>query len=98
MGFHMENILRHLLLLLMESELSLVEAPVVLRDDVLRGILAERSKNQAIKEFFFRIYPELAQISKDALMARLQSLLLPENLRLMLGADDLIDLKALLDN
>jgi hypothetical protein len=97
MGFQMENILRHLLLLLIESRLTLVEAPLVLRDELLRGLLAERSGHPAVREFFLRTFPTVPQASKDALLARLESLLLPENLRLMLGADDLVDLPGALD-
>ena len=93
LSLHMENILRHVLLLLMESELSLVEAPLVLADELVRGILVERSANPMLKDFFFRTYPTLPDTSKHALAARLQSLFLPESLRLMLGADDLVDLR-----
>ncbi len=97
MGFQMENILRHLILLLMESELTLAEAPAVLEDEVLRGVLATRSRSTAVKEFFLRTYPGVPASSKDAIATRLQALLLPENLRLMLGADDLVDLKGIFD-
>ncbi len=97
LSFHMENLLRHLLLLLTESNLSLVEAPKVLQDELLRGILVERSGNKAVKEYFFRTYPSVPEISKGALFARLQALLLPQNLRLMLGADELVDFKGILD-
>lgn len=97
LGFQMENILRHLLLLLMESDLSLVEAPEVLQQDLLRDILVQRSAISAVKEFFGRTFPSVPQSSKNALLSRIQSLLLPENLRLMLGADDLIDFKGILD-
>src|SRR5262249_22487203 len=97
MSFQMENILHHLLLLLMESKLSLVEAPQILRDEVLREILVRRSQNQALNEFFLRTFMDIPAISTDALISRLQSLLLPENLRLMLGADDLIDFKGSLN-
>ncbi len=92
LSIHMENILRHLVMLLTEAGLSLVEAPAVLEDDVLRGVLVERSADQRLKEFFFRTYAILPETSKHALTARLQALLLAENVRLMLGADDLIDL------
>jgi hypothetical protein len=37
------------------------------------------------------------QISKDALLSRLQGLLFSENVRLMLGADELVDLRSALD-
>ena len=97
LGLHMENILRHLLLLLMEAELSLVEAPDVLEDEVLRGVLASRSANREVKRFFLGTYEAIPQVSKDALLSRLQGLLLPENLRLMLGADGLLDLRRVLE-
>ena len=97
MSFQMENILHHLLLLLMEADLSLVEAPQILRDETLRGILLRHSRNQALKEFFLRTFMDIPAISTDALLSRLQSLLLPENLRLMLGADDLMDFKGSLN-
>jgi hypothetical protein len=91
---HAENLLRHLVILLMESGLTLVEAPTVLRDDVVRGVLAIRSKNDGLKEFFLHDYQALPQVSKDSLVNRLQALLLPENVRLMLGADNLVDLRS----
>lgn len=97
LGLHMENILRHLLILLGESGLSLVEAPVVLQDELLRGLLAKRSAHPAVREFFLGAYSVIPQASKDALMNRLQGLLLPENIRLMLGAEGLLDLKGVLD-
>lgn len=96
LSLHMENILRHVLLLLMEAELSLVEAPLVLADELVRGILVERSANPMLKDFFFRTYPTLPDTSKHALAARLQALFLPESLRLMLGADDLFDVRRVL--
>src|SRR5205823_3738413 len=43
LGLHMDSILRHLLVLLIEARLSLVEAPEVLQDEVLRGVLAVQS-------------------------------------------------------
>lgn len=98
LGIHMENLLRHLLLLLMESRLTLVEAPLVLQDEVLRGVLASQSTNPAVKQFFLGTYESLPQASKDALLNRLQALLLAENLRLMLGADDLIDFKTICES
>lgn len=97
MGFQMENILRHLILLLMESGLTLAEAPAVLEDEVLRGVLATRSRHTALRDFFLGTYPGVPASSKDAISTRLQALLLPENLRLMLGADELVDLKGILD-
>jgi len=93
LGSHMESILRHLVLLLIEADLSLVEAPLLLQDEVLRGLLARRSANPSVKEFFLRTYTAVPQVSKDALLSRLQGLLLPENLRLMLGADKMVDLR-----
>jgi len=97
MSLHMESILRHLLLLLMSADLTLVEAPAVLDDELLRGILVERCDNAIVKEFFFRTYPSLPQPPKTALLVRLQALLLPENLRLMLGADEMIDLRRIIE-
>jgi Type IV secretory system Conjugative DNA transfer len=97
LGIHMESILRHLILLLMESRLTLIEAPLVLEDEILRGVLASRSAHPAVKRFFLDSYAKVPQASKDALANRLQALFLCENLRLMLGADDLIDLRRILD-
>lgn len=97
LSFQMENILHHLLLLLIEAELSLVEAPEILQDELLRGILANRSRNGAVSGFFLRTYPEIPEVSKNALISRLHALLLPENLRLMLGADSCLDFKGILD-
>jgi len=96
LSLHMENILRHLLLLLTAAHLSLVEAPAVLEDELLRGVLVERYGDLRLKEFFFRTYPTLPDTSKHALGARLQALLMPENLRLMLGADECIDLRGII--
>jgi hypothetical protein len=97
MGFQMENLLRHLLLLLMEADLTLVEAPLILQDEVLRGILVERSQNPMVQEFFRRTFAAVPHSSRDAVLTRLQSLVLPENLRLMLGADDRVDFTGILD-
>src|SRR5262249_54874325 len=97
MGFQMENILRHLLLLLIEADLTLVEAPELMQDDLLRDILVNRSTNPGVKDFFLRAYPSVPSNSKFALLSRIQNLLLAENIKLMLGADDLIDFKAILD-
>lgn len=97
-GFQMQNILRHLLMLLMEAELSLVEAPQILQNDLLRGILVDRSQHEQVKEYFLRTFPGVPMGSKDAILSRLQSLLLPENLRLMLGADELINFREILDH
>jgi len=97
MGFQMENLLRHLLLLLMESELTLVEAPLILQDEIVRGLLVARSQHPMVREFFMRTFLSVPNASKDALLTRLQALVLPENLRLMLGADDLIDFAGTFD-
>ena len=96
--FHQENVLRHVLMVLMEHRLSLVEAPDVMQDEVLRGILVERSQNETIRDFFYRTYADVPTVAKQALCTRLQSLLLPENVRLMLGADSIIDLRGILDH
>lgn len=97
LGVHQEAILRHLLILLGEAGLSLVEAPLILQDEVLRGLLASRSASEPVKEFFLGTWRAIPQPSKDALLSRLQGLLLAENVRLMLGADDLVDLRQVLD-
>jgi len=82
--------MRHLVLLLSEHGLSLVEAPAVIQDEVLRGVLVERSANPLVKDFFWRSLPTLPKSSALALSARLQALLMPERVRCMLGADDCI--------
>jgi hypothetical protein len=69
----------------------------VLQNDLLRGILVDRSQHDQVKEYFLRTFPAVPMGSKDAILSRLQSLLLPENLRLMLGADDLINFREILD-
>jgi hypothetical protein len=97
LGLHMGNILRHLLYLLIEARLSFLEAPQLLQDEVLRGTLAIQSSNPAVREFFLGGYEAVPQASKDALLARLQGLLLPENIRLMLGAEGIVDLRGTLD-
>jgi hypothetical protein len=97
LGVHMENILRHVILLLVEAKLSLNEAPLVLQDEVLRGVLALRSTNPTVKQFFLGNYPLIPQVSKDALLNRLQALLMAEAVRLMLGSDDLVDFKAIFE-
>src|SRR5262249_47646954 len=42
-------------------------------------------------------YLDVPTVAKQALSTRLQSLLLPENLRLMLGAESIIDLRSVLN-
>jgi hypothetical protein len=97
MGIQMANIMRHLCVLLVEADLTLVEAPLVMQDDLLRNVLLNRTPNEAVKDFFLRSYPSIPSNSKLALLTRLQNLLLAENIRLMLGADNLIDFKSILD-
>ncbi len=92
-SFRMASILRHLLLLLSESNLTLVESGEILQNDLLRNILVERSSNPIIKEFFFRDYPGMPNASKEALLARLNALLLSDNVRCMLGANECIDFR-----
>lgn len=92
-SFRMASIMRHLLLLLTEANLTLVESAEVLQNDLLRNILVERSGNEVIKEFFFRDYPDMPKASKEALIARLSALMLSDNLRCMLGADECIDFR-----
>jgi len=80
-----------------EANLTLIEAPQVLRDDILLGILASRSSPESVRSFFLTTWASVPRISKDSLLARLEGLLC-ENLRLMLGADDAVDFSAVLDN
>jgi hypothetical protein len=65
---------------------------------VRRGLLVERSQNETTRDFFFRTYADVPTVAKQALRTRLQSLLLPENVRLMLGADSIIDLRDILNH
>lgn len=95
--FHQENLLRHLLMLLIEHRLSLIETPDVMQDEVLRGILVDRSRNETVRQFFYRTYAEVPTVAKQALCTRLQSLFLPENVRLMFGAESIIDLRGILE-
>jgi hypothetical protein len=94
---HGENILRHVLLLLTGANLSLVEAPLILEDEFLRSVLASRSGIPSVKEFFLRDYGAIPEVSKRALLNKLQALLLPEAMRLMFGADDIIDLRSIFE-
>lgn len=96
-SFQGENLCRELLMLLGEHRLSLVEAPLVLQDEFVRNVLVERSHNEAVRQFFFNTYPELPAVSKEALRTRLESLVVSENVKLMVGADSVLDLKAILD-
>jgi hypothetical protein len=98
LGIHMDAVLRHLVLLLIEARLTLAEAPLVLENEVVRGVLAARSSNPAVKNFFLATYSVVPQISKDALLSRLQGLLFSGNVRLMLGADEVVDLRSALDH
>jgi hypothetical protein len=97
LSFQGENAMRHLIMLLGEHRLSLLEAPLVLKDEFVRGMLAHGSKHEAVREYFLRTYPELPAVSKEALITRVESLTLSENMRLMLGADAVIDFKTILD-
>lgn len=89
--------LRHLILLLMEHDLSLVEAPQILQDPVLRKVLVERSTDAEVKTFFHQTYEHLPRPSIDALLRRLTDLLFFDPLRLMLGADTCTDYKGIFD-
>jgi hypothetical protein len=97
LGHHMEAILRHLVVLLANAGLTLLEAPRVLRDNILRTVLVRRSQDVGLEEFFLRAYETIPKVSKDALLSRLEGLLFSEPLRLALGADDLVDFQSVLD-
>jgi len=97
MGFQMQNVLVHLWLFLAETELTLAEAPLVLQDEAVRNALLTRVQHPGVREFFGRTYPGVPSSSKDALITRLGALVLSENLRLQLGADECIDFRAIFD-
>lgn len=97
LGFQSVNILRQLVLFLGETGLSLMEAPEVLGNELLRLALLARVENPAVKEFFGRTYASVPAGSKDAILTRLGSLAIAEPLRLMLGAEDLVDFKGIFD-
>jgi hypothetical protein len=89
---NMNTISRYLVTLLIEQDLTLVESVLVLHDEILRTALINRSANERVKEFFLGTFPQVSETSKQALISRLQSLLLPPSLYLMLGADQCIDI------
>jgi hypothetical protein len=97
-SFQQENLCHHTLMLLGEHRLSLVEAPLVLADDLVRGVLVQRSRNESVKRFFLQTFPELPAVTKEALRTRLESLTRSENTMLALGADSMVDLKMILDH
>jgi hypothetical protein len=63
----------------------------------LRQALIDRSTNERVKEFFLTTFPHMNETSKQALISRLQALLLPPSLYLMLGADDCLDIPEALE-
>ncbi len=95
LSVHIESLLRHLLLLLIEAKLTLVESVEVLEDVTLRAILVRQSKNPVVKRFFSS--ENVPEVSRRALVGRLQAILLSESVRLSFGADACIDLRGVLD-
>ena len=95
-GVQMQTLVQHTVQLLIEHSLSLVEAPLVLQDPLVRGVLVARSQQIPLKEYFHR-YDSIPSSSREAVITRLQALLLPEPIRLALGADECVDFKAIFD-
>jgi len=92
-----EHLLRNLLILLIHSKLSLAEAVLVLEDELLRNVLVSCCPNESVKEFFLRTYPSWPEVSKRALVNKLAALLLSVAMRLMLGSDELLDLRTIFE-
>jgi len=88
----MATIMRWLLVLLVSAELTLAEATLVLEDDVLRGVLVERSGIRPLQEFFFRTYAAMPDPPKTALRMRLHALFFSESL-LPVGTDEMVDFR-----
>jgi hypothetical protein len=97
MGFQSGNILQNLLLLLSETELTIMEGADVLEDALLRNALLARVSNREVREFFGRTYATVPAGSRDAIVTRLRSLARAESLKLMLGADELLDFQGVFD-
>ncbi len=97
MGFQSGNILQNLLLLLSETGLSIIEGADVLEDALLRNALLARVSNREVREFFGRTYATVPAGSRDAIVTRLRSLARAESLKLMLGAEELLDFQGVFD-
>jgi len=61
MSGNMENILRNLLMLLMETKFTLVESPDILRDENLLHVLVKQSSNPDVQDFFLPYLSRFAQ-------------------------------------
>lgn len=95
-SMHMSTIMRWLIVLLISAELTLADATLLLEDEVLRGILVERSGIRALQEFFLRTYPAMPESPKTALLMRLHALFFSESL-LALGADEMVDFRRIIE-
>ncbi len=99
MSFHMQYLLTQLIVLLIEHQplqLSLAEAPLIIRDETLRLMLTHRSNNEKTREFFFAGFNDIPEVTKQAVLTRLEWLLMGRSFGAMLGADDCLDLKAVI--
>jgi len=101
-GFQMRNCLVYGLLLAAELtdvlgiSFTLLEVIRILKDESFRTFCLSHTSQPAVLDFFGR-FGAVPQSSKDALLARLEALVLPQNIRLMFGADDCLDFKRILD-
>jgi hypothetical protein len=101
-GFHMKNIALNGLLLAGELtrtlgiSFTILELIRIVKDESFRSFCVAESRHPQIREFFGR-FATIPQASKDALLTRLEALVLFENLRLALGADDCLDTRAIFD-
>jgi len=94
--FPMESLLRHVITLLIEYkpiQLSLIEAPLILRDETLRMELVHQSTNERTKEFFFRSYSDIVEQTKQAVRTRLELPAMCKTFHAMFGANKTLDLR-----
>lgn len=98
LGARMRRILHHVIVLLVDAELTLLEARDVLQDELVRLTLAHRCRHPETRRFFEDDFDAEPQISKVALLARLDGLFASEAFRLMVGADDMLDLREVFEH
>jgi Helicase HerA, central domain len=102
-GFQMRNCLVHALLLATDASrvlgvsFTLLEVIRLLRGEDFRTFCLAHASQPSVREYFGR-FAAVPQSSKEALLARLEALVLPEGWRLMFGADECVDLKRILDD
>ncbi len=93
LSVHMESTLRHSLLMMSEAQLSPLEIPLILHDEALRTVLALRSTNPLVREFFLAVLPTIPPASAPALAARLQGAFMHDAIRLPIGANGNADVR-----